>query len=195
MTKTTARVRGPAVGLTGPQDKALSLLGPSAGLLVDPGAPFEIKALGGILVVGEAPDTDGQTKPILDGPATRRMDWLLTGQTERRGAWQEAAAMVTLTAGTDTASAAQQLRRALRPPVEIVLLGRRCAAVFGMSAVPYFRPSTTLLGRIGAWTAPVWVVPHPSGAAHWWGEMTNAHVARQFFRELVERASKGVGPC
>lgn len=65
-----------------------------------------------------------------------------------------------------------------------MLLGRRVAAAFGVSA-PYFS-----VARVAG--AAVVVVPHPSGVNHWYNEPENVARMRRFMRALVRGSLEAV---
>lgn len=77
------------------------------------------------------------------------------------------------------AEVVKQQARVARRPRNVVLVGRRVAAAFGLRELDFLT-----WGFLGP-RARVAVLPHPSGVSHWWNDPENVEAAAAFLRDLV----------
>lgn len=77
-------------------------------------------------------------------------------------------------------AAMREAAAALMPDLrgDVILLGRRVAAAFGIPGQPFLR--TARYARCS-----LTVVPHPSGVNYWWNDDANTRRARRTLRRIV----------
>lgn len=76
--------------------------------------------------------------------------------------------------------------RKASPFLRVILFGRRVARSFGIPPTqPFFE-----LVRLRAF--PFVVVPHPSGASHWWNDPANVRTARAWWTRAAKEQRKNV---
>lgn len=75
--------------------------------------------------------------------------------------------------------AARELERTFATRQTVLLLGKRVAAAFRISNVPYF--DCFLVNH-----AKAYVVPHPSGVNRWWNDPENELQMMRFMQRLVK---------